>query len=612
MRVSEVKPGMTGYGLSVFTGTKLEKFEVSVVSVLKNQMGPNQDIVLIKCSGQGLEHSGAVAGMSGSPIYLKDEQGRFRMIGAFALGWEFAKDPLAGVRPIEEMLRVSTYPKPTKPGADRAQAHSWDVKPLLNRSTVQSAPTAEESNSTFLKPLAVPISASGMDQRLFKSLSGHYSLGRFQFLQTGSVNVGNVPDDVKNAKLEPGAAIGVPIVSGDLDMSAIGTVTEVIGDRVFAFGHEFNAEGPVDLPMGVGYVHTIVANTNMSFKLGTMLRTDGTINSDESVAIAGLIGKSPATIPVEITVTTPQRPDPQTYKFNITRHNKFTVMGTMSAISAAVTGHSKLPPDFTINYNLHMEFDDSRKLDMKNRTTSLMQAMELIRDLSTPLQFGIENPFKETYPTKITGNFEIKDNIDASIIRSATSDKSIYKPGETVRLFLTSRPWHGEDETTSFQLKLPADLPDGPVTITLSDASRFNADEMRFSPFKFQADNIDDVFSLLGTMTSDRSDQLYIRLTLPGEGLSVGRTALGKLPSGKRSILMHDSRPEVVMYPESIIQKHVLDKPVIGAVDLQLVIAKDPTRAAKTPAMPMPGVMPIPNQPPQQQPQPGPQGAPGE
>src|SRR5690349_10568970 len=107
MRVSEVKPGMKGYGLSVFSGTEIERFDVEVISVLKN-FNPKGDVVLIKCRGQNLEHTGAVAGMSGSPIFLKDDQGRERMIGAFAYGWPLSKDPVAGVQPIEYMLEIPT------------------------------------------------------------------------------------------------------------------------------------------------------------------------------------------------------------------------------------------------------------------------------------------------------------------------------------------------------------------------------------------------------------------------------------------------------------------------------------------------------------------------
>src|SRR3954454_1165654 len=105
MRVSEVREGMTGYGLSVFKGTKIERFDVKVLSVLKN-FNPKYDVVLIECKGANLEHTGAIAGMSGSPIFLKDDQGRERMIGAFAYGWPMVKDPVAGVQPIEYMLNI--------------------------------------------------------------------------------------------------------------------------------------------------------------------------------------------------------------------------------------------------------------------------------------------------------------------------------------------------------------------------------------------------------------------------------------------------------------------------------------------------------------------------
>ena len=107
MHVSEVRPGMKGYGVSVFRGTKVERFDVEVLSVLHN-FNPKCDVVLITCHGANLEHTGSIAGMSGSPIYLKDDSGHYRMIGAFAYGWPLAKDPIAGVQPIEYMLKLPT------------------------------------------------------------------------------------------------------------------------------------------------------------------------------------------------------------------------------------------------------------------------------------------------------------------------------------------------------------------------------------------------------------------------------------------------------------------------------------------------------------------------
>ncbi len=136
MRVSEVKIGMKGYGLSVFKGTKIEKFDVEVISVLHN-FNPKYDVVLIKCFGQFLEHTGSIAGMSGSPIYLHDDTGKDRMIGAFAYGWPLTKDPVAGVQPIEYMLQLPTvWPKsagatqPTTAPADASNAGAPGRRPM--------------------------------------------------------------------------------------------------------------------------------------------------------------------------------------------------------------------------------------------------------------------------------------------------------------------------------------------------------------------------------------------------------------------------------------------------------------------------------------------------
>ena len=106
MRISEVKPGMKGYGLSVFRGTKIERFDAEVISVLRN-FTPKMNVILVRLSGQNLEHTGGIAGMSGSPIYLKDEEGRERLAGAFAYGWPMGKDP---VRTKAGSLSISSEP----------------------------------------------------------------------------------------------------------------------------------------------------------------------------------------------------------------------------------------------------------------------------------------------------------------------------------------------------------------------------------------------------------------------------------------------------------------------------------------------------------------------
>src|SRR5205807_3173947 len=121
MHVSEVHEGMKGYGLSVFKGTKIEKFNVEVISVLKN-FNPQRDVILVRLSGANLEHTGSIAGMSGSPVYLKDDAGNYRMVGAFAYGWPLMKDPVGGVQPIEYMLELRQHAPATRAASPAVSA----------------------------------------------------------------------------------------------------------------------------------------------------------------------------------------------------------------------------------------------------------------------------------------------------------------------------------------------------------------------------------------------------------------------------------------------------------------------------------------------------------
>src|SRR5262245_34031326 len=94
---SELQVGMTGEGLTVWSGDQAETFKVEIVARLPNGL-PKRKLILVRCSGGQLADAGVAEGMSGSPIYV-----RGKLIGALAYSWGFSKEPIAGVTPIEEM-----------------------------------------------------------------------------------------------------------------------------------------------------------------------------------------------------------------------------------------------------------------------------------------------------------------------------------------------------------------------------------------------------------------------------------------------------------------------------------------------------------------------------
>src|SRR5262249_2216841 len=85
-------------------GKGIQRFDVEVLGLLR-RYAPRQDLILARVSGAGLENSGIIAGMSGSPIYIEG-----KLVGALAYGWPFSKDPICGITPIQSMLDIRHAP----------------------------------------------------------------------------------------------------------------------------------------------------------------------------------------------------------------------------------------------------------------------------------------------------------------------------------------------------------------------------------------------------------------------------------------------------------------------------------------------------------------------
>jgi hypothetical protein len=616
MHLSEVHPGMTGYGLSVFKGTKIEKFDVVVLSVLKN-FNPKSDVVLIRCKGDLLEHTGSIAGMSGSPIFLKDDQGRYRMIGAFAYGWPLTKDPVAGVQPIEYMLKLPELHVPqiagngrstTRPAggggaplpADRRQGlsggMSWSLtdaglvpfwKPLPARRTAGDAgglgasPRLGMTNEPpQLQPLATPLMTSGLSGELMKKVSPLFSAYGLTALQAGGGSADEPP-----AKLEPGSALAVPLLSGDVDMTAIGTVTEVLGDRVFGFGHPFNNEGAVQLPMGSGEIHGIIANLQTSFKLGSLTRERGELSTDESVGVAGQIGEVAPTVPIEFHVTYADGTPARTYHFQSAQHPKFTPMLAGVALSDAITGPSELPQYNTLDYDLKLEFANGQTIDIANTTVNA-SSQQLFSEIGLPLVAASENPFERVAIRKITGNIHISAEARQAQILEVNLPRSKYRAGETVKAFVTYKPFRGDEEILPVELELPHGLAQGTYQLIISDAQRYFQDTQQSEPFRFTADSAKDVFGVLKDVAAIRENAVYLRLLRQPDGVAVGRVALPQLPSSRRQIMLGAGRSNITPFVSSTVKIIPTDRVMSGSAEFAITIdpkAKVELGSAKAP-----------------------------
>ncbi|MCC7350478.1 MAG: hypothetical protein IT446_07905 [Phycisphaerales bacterium] len=597
MRIAEVHPGMTGYGLSVFYGTKIERFEVEVVSILRN-FNPQGDVILIRCSGANLEHTGPIAGMSGSPIYLKDDDGKFRLVGAFAYGWPMMKDPLAGVQPIEYMMKLNTTPPSTQPATsanpapipDHARSVSpvrWSIGDIVwpagTKPTDHAMPFAHWNiapdpqlggglaDAAQLRPLSTPLMTAGMPASALGRLESIFKAYGMIPLQSGGGASAESAATQPAVELEPGSVLAVPLLTGDVDMTAVGTCTEVLGERVYGFGHYFNNEGQVCWPMGSGRVNAVIASMMSSFKIGELSQVRGTLRADQMVGVAGVMGDSPPTVPIDLHLVYTDGSMERDYHFNAAIHPKFTPLLAGAAISAAVSSARELPQYHTLDYDLKLDFVDGQTIEVRNTAVN-SSANEVFSDIGLPIMAAAENPFRQVMVQKISGTLKVTPKAREASLLSVNLPRLKYQPGQTLKAFVTYRPFRAAEEIMPVEMELPRDLPEGTYQLVISDWQRFLQDEISSKPFRFTAENIQQVFDVLNDYTSIRRDALYLRLLRQPDGVAIGRVAMPHLPSSRRQILMDAGRSNTTPFVSSTVK--IIQTPLVmsGAAEFQITI----------------------------------------
>ena len=348
-KVDEIKTGMKGTGRTVMVGTKLEEFGAEVLGVMRD-VSPGRDMILCRLTGCNLEHAGIIQGMSGSPIYVEG-----KLLGAVAFAWEFAKDPIAGVTPFQQMVQyVRSSDRETAAEAKETGKHArngalMDMSVLIadQADATVFGPTSVSGGAMGdMKAIATPLAASGFSPRALSLLESRFrSLGMAPMAGGGASP--NIIEEEGNKPLVPGSPLSIAMVTGDFDLSGIGTVTHVEGDRVYGFGHPMMSLGACDFPMMSGYIHTVYPRASVSMKMGSPLKVLGVIDTDVSTGVAGRVGLKPDMLPVSIRVKEGRYSDPHTYKVEMVREPNLLPTLVMAVLSNAIDTEGNLPEELT-------------------------------------------------------------------------------------------------------------------------------------------------------------------------------------------------------------------------------------------------------------------------
>ena len=305
MPIDDVRAGMTGVGWTVFSGEKREEFKVHILGVLRNVIGPQRNLILARLEGGPLADTGVIAGMSGSPVYVDG-----RLVGAvsYSLG-SFPKEAIAGITPIGEMVEATAT-------SVRAEATRVKLDLPLTPERVRAALAAAFARVQPFARAEDELEVLGMPRQAGAELGLQLRPIATPFVMSGFAGApaellraaGFAPGDAAQAPapgaaaLEPGDAVGVVLLGGDLEMGATGTVTYVDGRRVYAFGHPFFNLGPISFPMTRASIYSLLPSYMSSQKIAGLGPVVGAVDQDRATAIAGELGAPPRLIPMKVTL----------------------------------------------------------------------------------------------------------------------------------------------------------------------------------------------------------------------------------------------------------------------------------------------------------------------
>lgn len=593
--VDELKPGMRGYGLTVFQGSKVERFDVEVVSVLRNYR-PKRDAFLIRCHDDRFDRALMVRGVSGSPVYFDG-----RLAGAMAFGWSLSKDPLYGVTPIAQMLQVSCW-EPAggqgslSSGAGRSGrgAGLLDVsvyRDLMRPTLLDSADLAAvvaasplggraaETNAPAggLAYLPMSVSASGLSPLALASLRERIPNLAFDPVLTGAG--GAAPDMIDQAgamTMVPGGTLTVPLVMGDMQAQVLGTVTEVVGNKVYGFGHAWNGEGASNWPMGAGVVHTFVNRLDASFKLGSTVKVVGTLRGDESAAVYGEMGPPASMVPMTITVDWFDRTQPDEYSVHLAQNEQTSPVLAAQAALTPLLDRGGLPRESTVHYEIAVEFDGLESIHFSN-TSSSSSIRDILGDVLEPLTLILNNPWRKVLMGRLAVHFTVSNRDNLCAIRSARLVRPTYRPGETVRVIAELQPVRDVSRDVEITLPLPKDLPAGDYELFLGCEDVYRQQLRKIQPHRYNAFSAEDVRRVLAERLGLRRDALYLSMALPGErGLAIEDETLVALPASKAMLLTDSLRKGTIVGFVNLLSNSLpTDYMLQGGTNFQITVEPD-------------------------------------
>jgi SpoIVB peptidase S55 len=567
--VEALHAGMRGYGLTdLGRGRGIEKFDVEVLGVLRN-FAPRQDLILVRVSGDRLDQSGIIAGMSGSPVYIDG-----KLIGALAYGWPFSKEPIAGVTPIRSMLDIRHVPPgpPTPIGAPGATKAFVDAFGEGRFGAPLEAMMASFHPNTVSgwSALPVPVSFAGARWPAGSVLDRFAEKAGWMSVPGGGSVRPQGPETQE--RLEPGSSVATILLDGDMTLAATGTVTWVDGNNVLAFGHPFLSMGPVEMPMAGSEVLGVLPSVFRSFKFSTTGDVLGSITQDRSTGILGSFGSRAAMIPLVVRIRSADLPE-QTFHFRVVKNSMLTPILSAIAVDNVLTTLEKSAGERTIVWKSAIQTRE-RTIHWDTVFSGLTANQEAVGSLALLTNYLMANEFHDLDIESITVEMIHSDALSSARVTSVEAGKDRIHPGETVPVRVTLQDFRKGPRDLTIDLPIPVGTPPGPLTVFVGDGAAATAFDLALFPPDPRS--LDQVLDFLARIRPANSVNLFVYRKAPGVVLA-GQPLPG-LPPSVASLVVDkgpgDNTPDLAYTRlfEKTVEQPV---PVAGSVRLRLTVLPD-------------------------------------
>jgi hypothetical protein len=590
--IDEIRPGMRGYGLTVFRGTRPERFEVEVIDVLRN-FRPDQDLILIRSDHPVLKRATTIAGMSGSPIYLKG-----KLAGAYAYGWLFGKEPIAGVTPAAKMLAeidrpidpdiwrvVGNREKQTagtnKSRQDRAGRLAglppyWGTERRGALGTLREHATRmgiiekqTQALSNGLTPVATPLLMSGIADSIIDTLGPELERFGLIALQAGS---GQQKPTAKKATRKTGfvngSAIGVQLIRGDISATAIGTVTHVADKRLVAFGHPMMNIGQIAWPTTTARVLHVLASERRSFKIAEAIAPLGTLIHDRQAAIVVDTQTQADTIPVTVRVHGVKGAPRTQWKMQIVSHRLVTPILTFAAIANALraTSSDRSHLVFTARSRVGIEGQGTLSVeDIGYSPTGIGNALALsYLRLFDLMDVAYGNPFEESRINTIEVDLKLSFVKDIVTVVDISVPFEEVDPGSRVDLTVTLRRFGRPESFRTVPVFIPHSAAGEEIELLVEPGDQVAVEQPK-------PDNLSELLAIV--LEGYPSTALVVSTKLPSPGLKMRGHVVRQLPGSAYDTLQLVNQSEqadsFATYHRKVIP---LGQVVIGSARLKLKV----------------------------------------